>query len=130
MTAPKILALVGSLAAIGVAGVLVFGGANNDPAITSDARTAAAASYDNAPNHTDLLSEVVPPGGETSTGVTLPPGGALVGVQVSGEAAGAFDVESITQTPNSEGVWLELRVRNTGSIAKRFTAYVGYGPTP
>jgi hypothetical protein len=82
---------------------------------------------------TDLMTSVVEPGAEVTTGVSLPPGARVSSVM----PANAFTVVSQTHTDHpadtDAGVgwtWYEIRARNDGIAPLRFVAFIAYDVTP
>lgn len=71
---------------------------------------------------TDLLSEPVEPGAETTTGVTLPLGWRVDDVM----PAGMFVVLKQTHEDRTDGTWYEVTVRNAGPVPARFVGWIEF----
>lgn len=126
MTRTK-LALAVALAVPGVVALAVRYTATPS---TPSMRTAAAAPAWTiaAPFHTELGGELVQPGSEITTGVTLPLGAYVVGVETVGSAAALLDVESISTTATDDGeMWLSVTALSHAAFAVRFGAELAYG---
>lgn len=77
----------------------------------------------------DLLTGVVAPGVQVTTGVNLAVGARISGgVTLIGQSVGSFTIDSITYTDGDEQTWLEVKATNTSQVARRFVGVVELEP--
>ncbi len=80
-------------------------------------------------NAVDLLTALVAPGAEVTTGVNLPAGTRTTGVlEYLGPTAGDWETISVTHTDSGKWTWVEVKARNAGSVAARLIGLIRVAP--